>query len=29
MKKLFNRLLGYNLGVTYDPVKQGYKSSQL
>jgi len=27
MKKLIKKLLGYNLGITYDPVKQGYKSN--
>ena len=27
LKKLFNKSLGYSLGVTYDPVKQGYKSN--
>ena len=27
MKKLINKLFSYNLGVTYDPVKQGYKSN--
>ena len=29
MKKLIKKLLGYNLGITYNPIKQGYESSQL
>ena len=28
MEKLIKRLLGYNLGIKYNPIKQGYESSQ-
>ncbi len=28
MKRLIKKLLGYNLGIKYNPIKQGYESNK-